>query len=90
MPHAMLTNESVGKDWKTASHEERLTYVETCCCRCVELGLKPISASLVEEGISEYYRFHEKFHHELGDAFGVISSAVLEFGNYRRLTDKWT
>jgi hypothetical protein len=46
------------------------------------MGLNPISASTVEEGISKYYRFHEKFHHELGEVFGDISSAVIRFGHY--------
>lgn len=86
----MLTNQSTGKDWKEAALQERMAYIEAGCRRCVELGLNPISPSMVADGVSEYYRFHEKFHDDLEEAFGAITSAIFQFGDYRKLTSKWS
>ena len=86
----MLTNESKGKDWKAATPEEKRDYIEACCQRSTESGVKPISPSMLEDGISEYYRFHEKYDHELDEAHGIILSAIIKFGHYGPMTSKWT
>ncbi len=56
----------------------------------VETGGNQINGSIVVEGISKYYRFHEKFHHKLEESFGEISSAVIKFGHYGPLMKYWT
>ena len=80
----MLTHESRGEDWVADTADERRAYVEAACQRCREAGLEipPWSA---QEGISEYFRDHAKFHHDVGDAFGEVSSAIARLGYYPRL-----
>ena len=82
-----LTEHATGKEWLAATQNQRRSYVEAGCRRCAEAGVSVNCPSLLEEGISEYFRHQDKLHHELGDAFGEISSTIVGFGHYRRLTD---
>ena len=85
----MLTKDSTGIHWVTASHEARSDYVTKACLGCAERGIGASFPALVVEGIDAFFAIPSLRRHKVSFAFGQIHAAQTKLGSYHGLVDSF-
>ena len=83
----MITADSMGHSWLSATHEARRAYVAAACQGCSERGVGHASPETVLAGLNAYFARTGNHKWKVSHGFGIIFGAVSRGHDYHLFLD---